>query len=64
MQFYENNNNQEIHTKKNIDKNIITYSKYEGLILTVTGLINPISLGVCMTHEHLLINLSDMPPPS
>ena len=31
-----------------------------GKIQTVTGLIDPETLGVCLTHEHLLIDLSDL----
>jgi len=34
-----------------------------GKIQTVTGLIDPEMLGVCLTHEHLLIDLSDLLPP-
>ena len=34
-----------------------------GKIQTVTGLIDPGSLGVCLTHEHLLIDLSELLPP-
>ena len=34
-----------------------------GKIQTVTGLIDPEALGVCLTHEHLLIDLSDLLPP-
>lgn len=34
-----------------------------GKIQTVTGLIDPATLGVCLTHEHLLIDLSDLLPP-
>ena len=33
-----------------------------GKIQTVTGLIDPEMLGVCLTHEHLLIDLSDLLP--
>ena len=36
---------------------------FEGKIQTVTGLIDPGSLGVCLTHEHLLVNLSELLPP-
>ena len=34
-----------------------------GKIQTVTGLIDPGTLGVCLTHEHLLIDLSELLPP-
>jgi phosphotriesterase-related protein len=34
-----------------------------GKIQTVTGLIDPEMLGVCLTHEHLLLDLSDLLPP-
>ena len=34
-----------------------------GKIQTVTGLIDPETLGVCLTHEHLLLDLSDLLPP-
>ena len=34
-----------------------------GRIQTVTGLIDPEMLGVCLTHEHLLLDLSDLLPP-
>ena len=34
-----------------------------GKIQTVTGLIDPGTLGVCLTHEHLLLDLSDLLPP-
>lgn len=35
-----------------------------GKIQTVTGLIDPGTLGVCLTHEHLLIDLSELLPPA
>ena len=34
-----------------------------GKIQTVSGLIDPEALGVCLTHEHLLVDLSDLLPP-
>jgi hypothetical protein len=34
-----------------------------GKIQTVTGLIDPETVGVCLTHEHLSIDLSDLLPP-
>ncbi|MSO22801.1 MAG: aryldialkylphosphatase [Acidobacteria bacterium] len=34
-----------------------------GKIQTVTGLIDPGTLGVCLTHEHLLVDLSELLPP-
>jgi len=34
-----------------------------GKIQTVTGLIDPETLGVCLTHEHHLLDLSDLLPP-
>ncbi|MDP6700699.1 MAG: hypothetical protein QGH25_13700, partial [Candidatus Latescibacteria bacterium] len=34
-----------------------------GKIQTVSGPIDPDVLGVCLTHEHLLVDLSDLLPP-